>query len=174
MKTWMILFFANYFNWSLVYLNSQFEQSLCQSRLSTVDYVLFLVASATTAECVLIWTAAYIVSRILGSVCWMFVYTETCLAQSWSPGIHLYGNVLCTELFPRNGLHVTLRSIGWCDDKWIIFLKRLWRKWSWLNGSTFPALTLRSVDVLLRYAVCWICWFSQRNFRRQRLFFLQL
>jgi hypothetical protein len=30
------------------------------------------------------------------------------LYLSWSPGIHVHGNVFCTELFPSNGLNVTL------------------------------------------------------------------
>jgi hypothetical protein len=64
-------------------------------------------------ECVLIWMAAFIVSRILGSVCWMFVYMYLSLFQ----GIQLHGNVFCTEVIPRNGLHVTLYLYQCCRKR---------------------------------------------------------
>jgi hypothetical protein len=38
----------------------------------------------------------------------MFVYTDIFVVPSWSLGIRLYGNMFFTELFPRNGLHVTI------------------------------------------------------------------
>jgi hypothetical protein len=58
----------------------------------------------------LIWSSGIhgkylLLARILGSVCCMYVYTETFVVPRWSPGIHLHGNVSCTEWFPRSGLH---------------------------------------------------------------------
>jgi hypothetical protein len=48
--------------------------------------------------------------RVRGSLCWIFVDTETLSVPRRSPGIHLHGTVCCTELFPRNSLHVTVFS----------------------------------------------------------------
>jgi hypothetical protein len=38
----------------------------------------------------------------------MFLYTETRFVPSLSLGIHLHGNVFCTEQFPTNDLHITI------------------------------------------------------------------
>jgi hypothetical protein len=43
-----------------------------------------------------------------GNFGWVFVYTETYFVSRWSLGIYLHGNVFFTELFPRNGLNITV------------------------------------------------------------------
>jgi hypothetical protein len=63
------------------------------------------VTSSLTRRCVcLLWicTATYIVLRILDSICWMFVYTETFVVPSWSTSME---TCFVASVFPRNDLH---------------------------------------------------------------------
>jgi hypothetical protein len=54
-----------------------------------------------------------------GNVCWSLVYMETCSVLSWSPRIHLHGNVF-VNTFPSNGS--TCHNIFIEIKSWIVVL----------------------------------------------------
>lgn len=70
------------------------------------------------------------------------------LYLSWSPRMHFHGNVFCTELFPRNGLHITL------------YWYQYWRKGSTSNASWDGALHVRISCSLIS---CYRDMFSYRR-----------